>query len=174
MSSCSQCGKSTLFDDRKLDGHHYCSAACAKYHPLVQASDCVPPDVLQRHVAQWRKVACPRCKRQDGTLDVYEHHRVHSMILMTLWSTRRSLCCRRCGRRDQFMSVLYSATLGWWGFPWGLLMTPVQIIRNIAGLCRRASEQPSAAFERVVRRQLAHRQLELEAQQSLPSFSARH
>ena len=164
MSSCSQCCKSILFGGRKIDSRNYCSATCAQYHPLLQASDRVPEDVLQKHVAQWRKAACPRCKQQDGTLDVYEHHRVHSMILMTQWSTRRSLCCRRCGRREQLLSTLYSATLGWWGFPWGLLVTPVQVTRNIVGLCKRASEQPSPAFERVVRRQIAQRQLELEAQ----------
>ncbi|WP_239946439.1 hypothetical protein [Dyella terrae] len=58
------------------------------------------------------------------------------------------------------MSTLYCATLGWWGFPWGLLVTPVQIARNVAGLCKSESEQPSPRFEQIVRRQIARRYLE--------------
>lgn len=170
MASCTHCGKSILFGGHKLDGRRYCSAACARSHPLHLAADRVPHDVLQRHVTAWRRAACPKCKRQDSPIDLREHHRVHSVILMTQWSTRRSLCCRRCGRRQQLMSTLYCATLGWWGFPWGLLVTPIQIGRNVAALCKSESAQPSAEFEQIVRRQIASRQLD--AQEGVPSFPA--
>jgi hypothetical protein len=170
MSACSQCGKSILFGGRQLDGRRYCSAACAQSHPLHLAADQVPQDILQRQVSEWRQSRCPRCKRQDATIDVYEHHRVHSLLLMTQWSTRRSVCCRRCGRRDQLLSTLYCLGLGWWGFPWGLLVTPVQIIRNIVGLCQGEPPRPTTAFEQIVRRQIARHYFE--AQGALPSFSA--
>lgn len=170
MGACSQCGKSILFGGRRLDGRRYCSAACARSHPLNLAADQVPLDILQRQVSEWRQSRCPRCKRQDAAIDVYEHHRVHSLLLMTQWSTRRSVCCRRCGRRDQLLSTLYCLGLGWWGFPWGLLMTPVQIVRNILGLCQVEPARPTTAFEHVVRRQIARHYFE--AQGALPSFSA--
>lgn len=164
MSTCHQCGKSILFGGQKLDGRRYCSAACARTHPLHQAADLVPHDLLQRQVQVWRSAPCPRCQRKDGTIDVHAHHRVHSFVLMTQWSSRRSVCCRRCGRRDQLLSTLYCATLGWWGFPWGLLITPMQIGRNIAALCRADTAQPSAEFERTVRQQIARHYLERQAQ----------
>ncbi|AIF46330.1 hypothetical protein [Dyella japonica] len=169
MSSCQQCGKSILFGGQTLEGRRYCSAACARSHPLHQMADRVPADVLQRHVAEWRASACPKCKRKDGTIDVHEHHRVHSLVLMTQWNTRRSVCCRRCGRRDQLLSTLYCATLGWWGFPWGLLVTPIQIGRNIAGLCRRESGQPTAQFEQIVRRTIAKHYLDAQSQSQAPA-----
>jgi hypothetical protein len=167
MSSCDQCGKSILFGGRKLDGRRYCGAACARAHPLLEMADRVPSDILQRHVDEWRRSTCPKCKQNHGAIDVHEHHRVHSLVLMTQWSTRRNVCCRRCGRREQLLSTLYCATLGWWGFPWGLLVTPVQIARNVAALCKSDSAQPSARFEQVVRRQIARRYLE--AQSSAPA-----
>jgi hypothetical protein len=172
MSSCSQCGKSILFGGRKLDGRRYCSANCAKAHPTLLAADRIPANVLQQHLDHWRNSPCPRCKRQDGPVDVHAHHRVHSMILMTQWHTRRSVCCRRCGRRDQLKGALYSAALGWWGFPWGLFVTPIQIARNITGMCRSDAAQPTPEFERVVRLHIAQRMREHEGEQ-VPSFSAR-
>ena len=164
MSECSNCGKFILFGGRTLDGYRYCGAGCAQRHPLLRAAERVPAQVLQQYVEQWRQGACPKCKRSTAPIDVYPHHRVHSFILMTQWSTRRQVCCRRCGRRDQLLSTLYSASLGWWGFPWGLLLTPIQVGRNVAGLLRSTPVRASADFERVVRLQLAQRQLQIEAQ----------
>ena len=165
MSACVQCGKSILFGGKQLDGHRYCSAACARTHPLHLAAARVPPDILQRHVDAWRHSACPRCRRQDGPIDLHEHHRVHSLLLMTQWNTRRNLCCRRCGRREQLLSTLYCATLGWWGFPWGLLVTPMQITRNLVGLFRSEAPRASLGFEQVVRRQIARQYLDAQAAQ---------
>lgn len=119
----------------------------------------VPAGVLQKHVEHWRSSACPRCNR-PGPIDVYRHHRVHSFVLMTQWHTRQSVCCRRCGRRSQLGSALYSAALGWWGFPWGLLVTPVQVGRNLAGVFRPAPPAPTEQLRNVVRLQLAQQALQ--------------
>ncbi len=166
MSECSNCGKFILFGGRTLDGQRYCGSACAQRHPLLRSAERVPAQVLQQYVEQWRKDACPQCKRKGEPLDVYAHHRVHSFILMTQWSTQRQVSCRRCGRRSQLLSTLYSATLGWWGMPWGLLVTPIQVGRNVVGLFRPTPQRASPAFERLVRLQLAQHQLKLEAQQA--------
>jgi hypothetical protein len=41
--------------------------------------------------------------------------------------------------------------LGWWGFPWGLILTPVQITRNIAGMCKGPdSSKPSDNLRKLV------------------------
>lgn len=133
MAGCNNCGKWIPFGGRKLDGVSYCSPGCATRHALLQMAGRMPADVLQQHVAHWRQGVCPRCRRQ-GPIDVYAGHRVHSFVLMTQWRTRRSVCCRRCGRRSQ---------LG----------------RNIAAVCRPAPVAASADFERVVRLQLAEHAL---------------
>lgn len=170
MSDCNSCGKFILFGGRKLDGYQYCGSACANSHSLLRAAERVPQDAIQQLVEQWRNGPCPRCKRQAGAVDVYVWHRVHSLVLYTQWSTIRSVCCRRCGRRDQVVGVLYCTALGWWGFPWGILVTPVQIVRNLAAICRRPPARASTEFERVVRRQLAQRQWQIEGE--IESFSA--
>lgn len=174
MSECNNCGKSILFGGRTVENYRYCSAGCAGRHPLLRAAERVPANVLQQYVEQWRKGACPQCKRTAGSIDVYPHHRVHSFLVMTQWSTRRNVCCRRCGRRNQLLSTLYSATLGWWGFPWGLLVTPIQIGRNMAGALRPEPARATREFERVVGLQLAQQQLQIEASQTppLPAMSA--
>lgn len=159
MADCNNCGKSILFGGRRIDGARYCGVRCASRHSLLQMAEQVPTGVLQKHVEHWRSSACPRCNR-PGPIDVYRHHRVHSFVLMTQWHTRQSVCCRRCGRRSQLGSALYSAALGWWGFPWGLLVTPVQVGRNLAGVFRPAPPAPTEQLRKVVRLQLAQQALQ--------------
>jgi hypothetical protein len=53
--------------------------------------------------------------------------------------------------KSQLGGVLFSLVLGWWGFPWGIILTPVQIGRNIAGMCGGPdSSRPSAALRKLV------------------------
>ena len=44
------------------------------------------------------------------------------------------ISCRRCGLKSQAAGAAFPLVLGWWGFPWGLVVTPVQIGRNIGGM----------------------------------------
>jgi hypothetical protein len=54
--------------------------------------------------------------------------------------------------KAQLGDTLFSLVLGWWGFPWGLIMTPVQVSRNLAGMFRSSGENgPSPELERAVR-----------------------
>ncbi|WP_266157891.1 hypothetical protein [Dyella silvatica] len=170
MHECHNCSKTMLFGGRTIEGYRYCGNACASRHPLLRSAERIPANVLQQHVEHWRNGPCPRCKQQQGPIDVYAHHRVHSFILMTQWSTKKHICCRRCGRREQIKSALYSASLGWWGIPWGLLATPIQVTRNVAGIFQREPMRASADFEQVVRMQLAQ-QIQ-QAEQPAASFSA--
>jgi hypothetical protein len=58
--------------------------------------------------------------------------------------------------KSQLGDLAFSALLGWWGFPWGLLVTPVQIARNIAALASPPDPaQPSARLLQTARIQLA-------------------
>jgi hypothetical protein len=42
--------------------------------------------------------------------------------------------------------------LGWWGFPFGVIFTPVQIVRNVIGLCRSPDPmQPSGQLENMIK-----------------------
>jgi hypothetical protein len=58
--------------------------------------------------------------------------------------------------KDKLGNALFSLVLGWWGLPWGLLMTPIQVGRNLVGLFFWPDPAvPSARLEQMVRMQLA-------------------
>ncbi|MFO0946564.1 MAG: hypothetical protein U1D30_11535 [Planctomycetota bacterium] len=53
---------------------------------------------------------------------------------------------------------MFSGLFGWWGFPWGLVFTPLQIYRNVRGILSPPdSRVPSPELEYVVRQKLAER-----------------
>ena len=63
------------------------------------------------------------------------------------------------------MGIFSTFFLGWWGFPWGLLMTPIQIVRNFAGLFSSPDpDTPSEDMENIVRVMIAQDILEQQAQ----------
>lgn len=45
------------------------------------------------------------------------------------------------------------------GVPWGIVLTPIQIARNLLGLARREPRTATEQFEQVVRRKLAAHRL---------------
>lgn len=52
------------------------------------------------------------------------------------------------GQRAAFASLPYcliSLLLGWWGVPWGFLLTPVALWNNLAGGRNVEAEEPSPA-----------------------------
>jgi hypothetical protein len=59
-------------------------------------------------------------------------------------------------RKHQIKAIAYSGFLGWWGVPFGLIVTPYQLVRNGAGMLRRA-DRPSPEFVRAIRVHLAER-----------------
>jgi hypothetical protein len=54
--------------------------------------------------------------------------------------------------KRQLGAALLDGVVGWWGFPWGLIMTPVQIVRNVVDMIGGPkASQPSSMLERIVR-----------------------
>jgi hypothetical protein len=94
-------------------------------------------------------------------VDVHTSHRVWSALLITSWHSIPLVACRRCGVASQLGSALYSIVLGWWGFPWGLFVTPVQVIRNFTSMARGPDPaQPSDELSHLVRMSMAAQAME--------------
>ncbi|MDM8544830.1 hypothetical protein QUF90_27500 [Desulfococcaceae bacterium HSG9] len=56
---------------------------------------------------------------------------------------------------------MFSFLLGWWGFPWGLIMTPIQVVRNIVEIFKAPDgSQPSEKLNNIVRVGIATRLVE--------------
>jgi hypothetical protein len=53
---------------------------------------------------------------------------------------------------------LFNSLFGWWGFPWGIFGTPIQILRNLDRLGpSKGQTEPSDALVEIVRADLATR-----------------
>lgn len=85
-------------------------------------------------------------------MDVHVSYWVWSLLVLTQWKTTPQVSCRACGVKKQLAGAAFSLGLGWWGIPWGLLMTPLQIVRNLTAVFNGPEPtQPSPQLERVLR-----------------------
>lgn len=85
-------------------------------------------------------------------MDVHVSYWVWSLLVLTQWKTTPQVSCRACGVKKQLAGAAFSLGLGWWGIPWGLLMTPLQIVRNVTAVFNGPEPtQPSPQLERVLR-----------------------
>ena len=151
MTKCGFCGTSILFGGQQAGELRFCNAQCASKGTLVAASQQLPSSIVQQQVWAIHQGACPQCKG-PGPIDVHTSYRVWSAILMTQWSSHPRVSCRSCGTKARMGDAIFCLLVGWWGFPWGLIITPVQIGRNLAGMMRSPEDKtPSPALERIVR-----------------------
>jgi hypothetical protein len=125
----------------------------------VAASAQVPDSQIDEMVWQVHQGACPRCGGK-GPVEVYFSYRVWSALILTSWRNQPNMVCRSCATKLQLTDAALSLVAGWWGLPWGVVLTPVQIGRNIAGMARTPDpQQPSEALRRAVRMQVGARVL---------------
>ena len=155
MATCGTCGSFVLFGGKKAGGKRYCNTKCAETGMVTQVASQVPPDLLRDRVQQVHEGRCPVCKG-PGPVDLHVSHRVISILVATRWSERWVISCRSCGQKQRIGDVIYCLVLGWWGFPYGLAMTPTQIVRNLIGLARAPDPaQPSMLLVAALRQELA-------------------
>lgn len=160
MASCDFCGTGILFGGIKQGDLRFCSPKCAQNSGWVRQSVMLPEAEVERRAREIHQGRCPK-RGGPGPVDIHTSHRVYSALAWTSWSSHPELCCRACGRKKQIKHGAFSFLLGWWGFPFGLVITPVQVGRNLAGIIGLGvpdPASPSPALKRVVRRMLAARQ----------------
>lgn len=155
MARCAYCDTRILFGGKQIGERRYCGDKCATHGALAIAAESFSAQDVAHHVTLVHRGNCPKCDGQ-GPVDVHTSHRVWSALFMTQWSSRPAICCRRCGNKRRLGDAAFSLVLGWWGFPWGVLMTPVQVLRNLVGSLRAPDpERPSAQLEKQLRLHLA-------------------
>ena len=150
MAKCAYCGSTIIMGGVRSGAERYCNNKCASNGNVLRVAKAVPPDVLERHVEEVFRGNCPKC-RGIGPIEVHKVYRVWSALVLTRWTTSSQVCCRSCATKSQAGAALFPALFGWWGFPWGLVLTPVQVTRNVMGICSgRDSSRPSEALRRLV------------------------
>ena len=159
MAQCEACGYRIMFGGVKQGQRQYCSTKCVKEASWSDALKLVPNAEVEQAVKAIHEGACPKC-HGAGPVDVHTSYKVYSILVMTRWSSHPIVACQSCARKQQLKHTLYSLVTGWWGFPFGLIFTPVQIVRNIGGLIGTSGPDPmtpSPALSRIVRLSLAAR-----------------
>lgn len=153
MAACDTCGTSILFGGVKDNGFHYCGAKCAERGRLIHSSTLIPEEEVEKSTRQLHQGNCPKCGG-PGPVDVHTSYRVYSVLVMTSWSSKPEVCCRSCGTKAKVGSLFFSGILGWWGFPWGLIMTPIQVSKNLGGIFGMGlpdASTPSPSLKKAVR-----------------------
>ncbi len=163
MGQCGYCGTTIIFGGVRDGDQRFCNNKCRQNGYVLRVSQQVPADVLERQTEEVFRGNCPKC-RGLGPIDVHKVHRVWSALVLTNWSSSQRVCCRSCGIKAQVGGALFSLVFGWWGFPWGLILTPVQITRNIIGMCRGDSSRPSAELRKLVQVSLGAKMIQASRQ----------
>jgi hypothetical protein len=159
MATCDTCGTHILFGGVKVGDSRYCNQNCASKDAWKDLMKLVPEAEVERELRAVHQGNCPRCNG-PGPVDIHVSHKVYSALVFTRWSSHPIMACRSCGRSQQIKHAVFSSLLGWWGFPWGFLLTPVQVAKNLGGILGMTSpspETPSPALTRAVHRTLAAR-----------------
>jgi hypothetical protein len=157
MANCSYCDSFILFGGKTDRTGRYCNATCQQAGNLLAFSQQIPRVEMNRLITEVHESNCPRCGKH-GPIDVHKAHAVWSALVLTSWSSRPALSCKSCATKRQAGAMFSSAVLGWWGFPWGLIMTPVQIVRNVFEMIEGPKPgKPTPLLEKYVRLQAAAR-----------------
>ena len=150
MAKCGYCGSTIVIGGVSANGQRYCSNKCYQGAYILTVTKDVPADVLERKVEEVWRGNCPKC-RGLGPIDVHKVHQVWSALILTRWTTTAQVSCHSCAVKRQFGGVAFSLVFGWWGFPWGLILTPIQITRNVIGMVKGPDRsKPSANLRRTV------------------------
>jgi hypothetical protein len=122
-----------LFGGVKRDGRRFCNDTCYQQGYLLAIVDQVPEDLMQEHVRQVHQGPCPKCGG-EGPVDVHTSHLVLSIFVMTTWKKKPLVCCKSCAVKSNIGNTIVTGAVGWWGVPFGIIFTPIVIVRNIVGL----------------------------------------
>ena len=157
MATCSYCRTTILFGGQQVGSYRFCNQKCASKGAYLQIASRIPAEVVQQHVWAVHHGLCPICKG-SGPVDVHTSYRIYSVLIMTSWRNQPRISCRSCGVKAKLGDMAVSLVAGWWGFPWGLIMTPVQVGRNLIGIVRSSESMgPSAQLETTIRTAMAER-----------------
>ncbi len=131
MAKCDYCGTRLLLGGRQAHRYRFCNQTCQQngYALIVKE---VPQDYLWSQITAIHQVQCSRGK--GAPVDVHTSYHVWSILYFTSWHSQPHVCCQKCGRSSQIKDLLFSLCFGWWGFPWGIIFTPIQIARNLKNL----------------------------------------
>ncbi len=157
--SCPTCGKFVIFGGVKEGKQRYCSKACFDADIIPREAKLVPALLAEKFAKEIARGPCPKC-RSEVPVEIHESHSVYSIILVTKWQTKRHLLCKSCAKKQQMVDFAGSFIAGWWGFPFGLIVTPGILVMNIVSMNKNpGADGPTEALKERARLILAANKL---------------
>ncbi len=158
--ACPTCGNSILFGGIKDGKKKYCSKKCYEADEIGRVAETIPDMVVEAFALNLHKGFCPKCN-EEGPVDIHKSHSVYSIVLYTKWQTDEHVLCKKCASKQQTTDLVGSLLLGWWGVPFGLIVTPIIIFMNIVAMFQNpGANGPTEALRRRSRLMLASQQME--------------
>ncbi|WP_442510063.1 DUF4190 domain-containing protein [Novipirellula sp. SH528] len=145
MPFCGACNSFIIGGGKSEDGKRYCNDKCLEHGRTINYVGDIPDEIVAQRAWQMRDATCPRCGG-PGPVDYVGSRQVISVIILTRTSDTTVFGCKRCGNRTTIQSTAISMLTGWWGFPWGLIMTPIVVVSNIVSLLQPSPLGPSATL----------------------------
>lgn len=172
MAKCAGCGTTILLGGVRDGEVRYCKEECRSNFLLSEVLRQIPFDVLESKVVEVHQGTCPKCGG-EGPIDIHTSHTIYSLICFSTWRSRPQICCRFCGIKSQLGAATLCSLFGWWSVPWGFVVTPVQIGRNLWGVVRSpSSSTPSTRLKAAVRHDVANQILERSRRRMIESMES--
>jgi hypothetical protein len=76
--------------------------------------------------------------------------RVTSFILASQKTPIQKIYCQTCARKEQWISTIWTALLGWWGLPWGPVWASSHGITNAVGGARNQAVDDALLWQNAV------------------------
>ena len=158
MASCLHCGQIVVWGGVKKNGLTFCGEACCHAERWRHVD--VPEYLIRKNAIDMHRANCSHCGG-PGPVDVHHAYRVMSFLIFSHYGTLTKFSCGSCATKFKLGALLTTLILGWWGIPWGLLLTPIYLIRNAYALVKPVSpDRPSDALLSLSQRLLAKQMLE--------------
>jgi len=155
MATCANCKKIILMGGLRQEGLRFCGKPCLQRGQAALLAARMPEAERVRAAQTLFRGPCPTCNKRGG-IDLYKSHYVMSFVLFTRHGSHSLISCRTCALKKQGGDFMLSSLVGWWGIPFGLLLTPVALLRNgYAMLFPPNGVEPSPAFQQEVALRLA-------------------
>jgi hypothetical protein len=157
MVECTHCGGQILFGGIRDGRFIFCNKKCYKkgYANIIARE--IPVDILTEQAQEVASNPCPLCLA-DEPVTAHMVHWIFSLVFFTFYKSYPVICCESCAHKTRMKYILLALVLGWWHFPSGIIMTPVQIYRNIRAMFRPMDENmASRELKQYVRMDLANR-----------------
>jgi len=172
VATCAACNQTILFGGKEHGGRRFCGDKCVEAGAVLSVADNLPESAVAPRVWEIHNGRCPKCSG-PGPVDVHHSYRVWSGLIITSYSTRQNVCCQGCANRARMKDAAFSLLFGWWGFPWGLIWTPIQLFRNVAAMVRsERSTTPSPELTHLVRLTMAAAAQQRPAAAAAASFAS--